>query len=77
MHFHIQIQSSVRRASYKSRLIHPGCREQIVNSVLDELGVGIGQEMASVPASKGKAQTTESMAADADLQARLDALKKA
>ena len=48
-----------------------------MNSVLDELGVGIGQEMASVPASKGKAQTTESMAADADLQARLDALKKA
>ena len=42
--------------------------EQIVNSVLDELGVGIGQEMASVPAGKTAGKQTESAGADADLQ---------
>ncbi len=43
--------------------------EQIVNQVLDELGVGFGEQMASVPV--GKAKATESMDADADLQVLL------
>ncbi len=40
-----------------------------MNQVLDELGVGIGQEMASVPATRAP-EAASTVSVDADLQVR-------
>ncbi|KAJ3116927.1 ESCRT-III subunit protein did4 [Phlyctochytrium bullatum] len=55
--------------------------ENIVNQVLDEIGIGLSQSLADVPnTSLKQAATAEStrepIAADADLQARLENLRK-
>jgi charged multivesicular body protein 2A len=58
--------------------------EQIVNQVLDEIGVSLNEQISDLPSATGPVKTTESNSnvstavadADADLQARLDNLRR-
>lgn len=63
------------------------CSDKVVNQVLDELGIQFGEEMSKIPAlaasvpAKAKSARTHSHTeavtdADADLEARLQNLKR-
>ena len=64
--------------------MHLFCSDQIVNQVLDELGIQIGEELGKIPQATGslvppqgqKAQAQALSDADADLQARLENLRR-
>lgn len=57
--------------------------EQIVNQVLDEIGVSLNQQIGELPSTNTGVKTTDTAKvptavgdADADLQARLDNLRR-